>query len=133
MSACEHRPRMGISPECTPRRGIQCGTLDVEGERKWYLMSLVMEECHDHKSWLRAAGKDIFPVRGIFFMGRSQGGEFVFVHDFPKRELRVTGRLLDLSAFPRSSTGAGSEIATSADLTNRYINLPATRFVGNLF
>ena len=96
-------------------------------------MSLVMEECHDHKSWLRAAGKDIFPVRGIFFMGRSQGGEFVFVHDFPKRELRVTGRLLDLSAFPRSSTGAGSEIATSADLTNRYINLPATRSVGILF
>ena len=31
------------------------------------------------------------------------------------------------------TTGAGSEIATSADLTNRYINLPATRFVGNLF
>ena len=67
------------------------------------------------------------------------------VHDFPKRELRVTGRLLDLTAFPRccvpilrdvsvgSCTGDRSEIATPADLTNRYINLPATRFVGNLF
>ena len=51
----------------------------------------------------------------------------------------------DLTPFPRccvptlwdvsvgSSTGAGSEIATSADLTNRYINLAATRFVGNFF
>ena len=67
------------------------------------------------------------------------------VYDFPKRELRVTGRLLDLTAFPRccvpilrdvsvgSSTYAGSEIATSANLTNRYINLAVTRFVGNFF
>ena len=78
-------------------------------------------------------------------MRSSQGGKFVFVHGFPKRELRLTGRLLDLTAFPRccvptlqdvsvgSSTGARSEIATSADLTNRYINLAVTRFVGNHF
>ena len=51
----------------------------------------------------------------------------------------------DLTAFPRccvpilrdvsvgSSTYAGSEIATSANLTNRYINLAVTRFVGNFF
>ncbi len=65
------------------------------------------------------------------------------VHDFPKRELRVTGRLRirpdSISALLRnsvsvgSSAGAGSEIATSADLTNRYINLAVTRFDGNLF
>ena len=64
-------------------------------------MSLVMEECHDHKSWLRAAGKDIFPVREILFMGSSQRNEFGIEHGFPKRELRLTGRLLDLTAFPR--------------------------------
>ena len=29
--------------------------------------------------------------------------------------------------------GDRTEIATSADLTNRYINLAVTRFVGNLF
>ena len=46
----------------------------------------------------------------------------------------------NLSASPTSAcasvvcaTGAGSEIATSANLTNRYINLAVTRFVGNLF
>ena len=66
-------------------------------------------------------------------MGSSQRNEFGIEYGFPKRELRLTGRLLDLTAFPRSSTGAGSEIATSANLTNRYINLAVTRFVGNLF